>query len=212
MDAIARWRVALNITLLKDAERESILAGIQKVAQQSTLMQIPAIAASYAALTTKGTTFATNVSTAAANEKLWKASAAARDVSRDVFDMELDTFKTLIENNATSAADVAGTGLALLTVTKSAKTVPDAPATPIVKPGRQHGRATVLVPGKGYIGRFVAEMSTDPIGAATWAPLPGNGKSRVVSGPTGTKVWVHFAMVRWGLQSAWSTPVLVTIP
>jgi hypothetical protein len=28
----------------------------------------------------------------------------------------------------------------------------------------------------------------------------------------GTKLWVQFAAVRHGVQSAWCTPVLVTIP
>jgi hypothetical protein len=42
--------------------------------------------------------------------------------------------------------------------------------------------------------------------------LPGYGKTRKVTGPSGSKVWVRFARVRGEVQSAWSTPVLVTIP
>jgi hypothetical protein len=71
----------------------------------------------------------------------------------------------------------------------------------------------VSVQGKGPLGNFVAQVSTDPIGPATWQPLPGNGKQRTLSGyATGTKLWVQFAQVRWGLQGPWSVPVLVTIP
>ena len=56
-------------------------------------------------------------------------------------------------------------------------------------------------------------MSTDPIGTGTWSPLPGTGKQRKLAGyASGTKLWVHFATVRYGMQSAWSVPVLVTIP
>jgi hypothetical protein len=39
------------------------------------------------------------------------------------------------------------------------------------------------------------------------------GKQRKLTGyATGTKLWVRFATVRWGMQSDWCTPVLVTIP
>ena len=54
-------------------------------------------------------------------------------------------------------------------------------------------------------------MSGNPIGV--WTSLPGNGKQRKLSGyASGTQLWVQFAQVRYGLQSPWSTPVLVTIP
>ena len=50
----SRCRAALTMRLMTDTLRDSTLAGIEKVAQKSTLMAIPAIAASYAALTAKG--------------------------------------------------------------------------------------------------------------------------------------------------------------
>ena len=85
------------------------------------------------------------------------------------------------------------------------------PAALLVKTGKQRGKATVTVASKGYQGKFAAQVSPDPIG--TWTALPGSGKSRKLSGyATGTKLWVQFASVRHGVQSAWSTPVLVTIP
>ena len=76
-----------------------------------------------------------------------------------------------------------------------------------------HGKARVAVEGKGHLGSFVAQVSTDPIGPATWTALPGNGKSRDLAGyASGTKLWVQFAQVRWGLQGPWSAPVMVIIP
>jgi hypothetical protein len=85
------------------------------------------------------------------------------------------------------------------------------PSALLVKTGKQHGKATVSVAAKGYQGSFAAQVSPDPIG--TWTSLPGSGKSRKLSGyATGTKLWVQFAAVRRGVQSAWCTPVLVTIP
>ncbi len=56
-------------------------------------------------------------------------------------------------------------------------------------------------------------MSPDPVGTGTWGPLPGVGKERKLSGyPSGTKLWVQLAQIRWGLQGPWSVPVCVTIP
>ena len=211
MNPTSRWRAAMNVRLLNDAVRETTLAGIEKVAQQSPLFQVPAVAASYAALGTSGATFTTNVGTAAANEKLAKISAVARDNSRLTFDLALDTFKTTVENNASSAADITSVGLSVLNIAKSSKTAPDAPAQVLVYTGKVHGKARVVVDGKGYLGNFIAEVSGDPIG--TWASLPGTGKERKLSGyPSGTKLWVHFAQIRWELQGPWSVPVLVIIP
>ncbi len=210
---LSRWRAAMRTRSMNDAERAATLTGIQKVAQQGTLIQIPAIAASFAALGTKGTAFAASVAAAAANETLYRASVTARDLSRFALDLELDTFRTLVENNATNAGDVTSMGLALLTLATASRTPPDPPAALLVRLGKVHGKARVVVDGKGYLGTFAAEVSTDPIGAGTWSSLPGTGKQRKLAGyASGTKLWVHFAAVRFGMQSAWSVPVLVTIP
>jgi hypothetical protein len=77
-----------------------------------------------------------------------------------------------------------------------------------------HGRASATVQETGTLrGNYVAEATSDPISpASAWTSLAGNGKQRRIVGPTGTKVWVRFAQVRYGLQSDWSTPVLVTLP
>jgi hypothetical protein len=73
-------------------------------------------------------------------------------------------------------------------------------------------RGEFAAPGK-LPGSFAAEVSTDPIGAATWQTLPGSGKQRRLSGyALGTRLWVRFAAVRYGQQGPWCTPVLVTIP
>ena len=209
--AIPKWRASLNARLLNDLSRARTLAAIQQVAQQSPLLKIPAIAASLAGLATKGATLATDVGTTAAAEKQLKASVGVRATSRHAFDLELHALKTLVETNATGPSDITGMGFSLLAVAKPSKTAPDAPAALVVTTGRVHGKATVSVQGKGQLGRFVAESSPDP--AAVWSTLAGTGKQRKLSGyASGTKLWVRFAQVRFGLQSAWSVPVLVTIP
>ncbi len=213
MNPVSRWRAALNLTLLTDAQRETTLAGIQKVAPEGALFQNPSVAATYAALGASGATFTTSVATAAANEKVYRVSVSQRDLARLGFDLALDTYKTAVENNAASPQDVTAMGLTLLSVLKNSKTVPPAPERILVYPGKVHGKARVVVDGKGYLGAFVAQVSPDPPGTGTWSYLPGTGKQRQLSGyASGTRLWVQFAQVRWGLQSPWSVPVLVTIP
>jgi hypothetical protein len=203
----------MNTRMMNDAERETTLTGIQKVGPQATLIQVPSIAASFAALGTKGAAFATAVSAAASNEALYRASIDTRDSARFALDLELDTYRTLVENNATSAGDVTAMGLTLLTVATASRLPPDPPAALLVKIGKVHGKARVVVAGKGYLGTFAAQVSTDPIGPSTWSPLPGTGKQRQLAGyASGTKLWVQFATLRFGMQSPWCTPVLVTIP
>ena len=210
---LSRWRAAMNTSIMNDAGRETTLSGIQKVAQQGTLIQIPSIAASFAALGTKGAALSTSAAAAAANKALYEASLSTRDLARVAIDRELDTYRTLVENNAASAGDVTSMGLTLLTVATASRTPPDAPAALLVKIGKVHGKARVVVAGKGDLGSFVAQVSTDPIGPGTWSSLPGTGKQRKLSGyPSGTKLWVQFAAIRYGMQSPWSVAVLVTIP
>jgi hypothetical protein len=203
----------MNTRLFNDVTRAYALAGIEKVAPQSALLQVPAIAASLAALTAKGATLATDVSAVSANEKVFKASVSARNAARLAFDLEIDTLRTLVENNANAPGDVTGMGFALLTLNKASRTPPDPPAALIVKIGKAHGKARVSVAGNGYLGCFAAQVSPDPQTATSWSDLPGKGKERRLSGyASGTKLWVRFATVRFGMQSDYCTPVLVTIP
>jgi hypothetical protein len=104
-------------------------------------------------------------------------------------------------------------GFVLLADVVTPEGLPEPPQALLVKTGLMHGKAIVTVAAKGYQGKFAAEVSPDPIGSGPWTALPGTGKSRKLLGyASGTKLWVRFAAVRRGQQSAWSTPVLVTIP
>lgn len=206
----SRWRAALSTHLFTDAVRGTTLAGIQKVGPQSPLIQIPSVAASFAALASKGAALATKVDEVAANEQQLVQSMTERDSARLVFDLELITLKTLTENNAKSGADLTGMGFSIFSAVKASQTLPDPPWALVVKHGRAHGKASVSVPADGHRYHYAAEATTDPVGV--WWSLPGNGRQRKLAGPTGTRVWVRFATVRFGMQSAWSVPVLVTFP
>ena len=209
-----RWPISLDISKLNDLERQEALAGIEKVGPSSPLFAIPSIAASYASLSLKGTALLTNVAAAAAYEKLYKANVALRDISRSAFDLELDTLKTAVENNAGSASDLASMGFSLLVVAKASRLAPSPPAELLVHLGKVHGAARVVVAGKGYLGSFAAQMTLAPVTATSaWTDLPGHGKQRTFTGyATGTQMAVRFAAVRFGMQSDWCVPVILTIP
>src|SRR5262249_7537349 len=120
-EPLSRWRIALNIRLLDDVERQNTLAGINKVAPQSVLVQIPSIAASFAALQTKGTTFSGDLTTAAAALKVYKAASGALKLSRAELDRELDALKTLVERNGKSEAEIVSMGFLPLLFSKASR-------------------------------------------------------------------------------------------
>ena len=210
--ASSRWRIALDTSLMDDAMRGKLCGAIQKVASQSALMAIPAIAASVAAVGKKYAAVTANRLAVAGDEQQLKNDVTALVTSRTAMDVELVSLKALVANNATSETDITGIGFTLLPGITASRTRPDAPALLVVKTGKAQGKATVSVHETGTTrGRYVAEVTGNPMG--TWASLPGNGKERKLSGyPSGTQLWVHFAQVRYGLQSEWSTAVLITIP
>jgi hypothetical protein len=212
---LSRFRIALNVSLMNDLDRLAAIAGIVKVAPSSALMKVPAIAASYAALVAKGATFKSNNDLVAADRQQLKLDETARDGSRSEADVELITLKTLVGQNAQTPADVASMGFTeLLPQTAATQQPPDVPGPIVAKTGKVQGKARVGIGLPGPIrGTTVAELSTDPIGPASWVLLPGSGKQRKLSGyASGTRLWVRFAAVKYGQQSAWSTPVLLTIP
>ena len=59
---------------------------------------------------------------------------------------------------------------------------------------------------------WVVQLSHDPTNPTTWEQVNGDGNSRKIAGASGDSVWVRYAMLRDGQQSAWTVPVRVTIP
>ena len=109
-------------------------------------------------------------------------------------------------------ADIHAGGLVPAPPRPSRNAPPTVPASIDTRtPKTGHGKIGVSVHETGATRhQYVAQQSVD---GTTWTGLgAGHGKSRVVTGAPGAKVWVRFAMVRGGLQSDWCTPVLVTIP
>jgi hypothetical protein len=206
--------VELDISRMDDAELTALIAVIQKVAPTSALLQDSAVKASFAALGTKASSFSTAFSAVRVDEQQLETDKQVLEAARTTVKAELGALRTLVARDATTAQDVSGMGFTPLTRTAPSRTTPPVPATVIAVPEKAHGRAraTVVLP-RGARATFVAESSPDPLGpSSVWTPLPGNGKQRTVTGPSGSRVWIRFAQVRFGLQSDWSTPVLVTLP
>jgi hypothetical protein len=212
--ALNRIRIALNLASMTDAELLKLVVAIVALAPTSALIGIPAIAASVAAVTAKGATFKSAGDTVTADEEKLRNDKIALLAARGAIENEVTSLAGLVGTNATTPAQV--TGMAFTErVTPPVATAP--PAVPqsinVVFPKKARGRAKASVNETGTTrGRYAAEWSPDPVGATTWAALPGTGKSRTITGQSGTKVWVRFARVRGQLQSDWCTPVLVTIP
>jgi hypothetical protein len=75
-------------------------------------------------------------------------------------------------------------------------------------PARGHGKLLLSVHETGSTRyQYVAEQSADGI---TWSQLGvGRGKTRTLTGASGTKVWVRFATVRGQLQSDWLSALVI---
>ena len=210
---IPRFLAALEISRLTDEDVHVVVGNVKVASATSALvLASPTMQASVAALLTKDATLA-KTNTAVTNDKqTLRIDIAAEATARADVHGELRSYETLLTNAAKSPADVHAGGLTSAPPRpprNQAPTVPGAAVTKYPKVG--HGKATVSVEDPGPTRHlFVAQQSVDGV---TWTGLGvGYGKSRVVTGASGTKIWVRFAMIRGGLQSDWSVPVLVTLP
>jgi hypothetical protein len=208
----AAVRVNFAASQLTDQERIEAVGAIGTLAPTSNLyIQYPPVHAAVDAAVQVGvelqaaTTHATNI-----RAQLVLADEAVGAV-RLKFGQLIGVVKSSVEATNPTVADCAALGLAG-TIGRPAPAPLVPPASITVHLGKKHGqfRVAAVAPGKPKCG---AQVSADPIGAATWQDLPGNGKTRTVTGhPSGALVWVRFRIVRNQAQSDWCTPVAVTVP
>jgi hypothetical protein len=208
-----RNHVSMNLSQVDDRWRHDTIAGIVQHAPTSPLFAVPVIQASVTALGTLGASLKADNDTVAANRTKLASGIEIEANTRRAVDGVLLTLKAAVESEATQTSDLVSIGFA-----ERGAPPPKAQVTPpesidIKLPSKLRGqfKASAREIGKTP-WRYAAAWSPDPIGENTWVLLAGYGKSRKVTGPSGTKVWVRFARVRGQVQSEWSTPVLVTIP
>jgi hypothetical protein len=212
---VKRHHVELDFSQLTDQQLHDLVAAAKQAAPASQLVTSNSVMqtcltnmlAKDAALTQAGTTVASDRAKLATD-------LATEATCRSDLCGEVRAYCTLAENGAKSPADLQGAGLTPRAPVVKKVVPPDVPAGIDTIQKKGHGAVKVAVHETGSThGQYVAQFSPDPYGPTTWAALgTGLGRTRLVTGASGTKVWVRFAAVRGQLQSDWCTPVLVTIP
>jgi hypothetical protein len=217
MRSLSLFHVLLDLQLL-DADQKARANLVGAMLKQAPLSQIyantPAIQTELKNLQATYTTLVAAGATAAASGKQHTTDVAAEQQALVANNKSLNLLRTLTENAAGSVKDV--TDMAFDAYEGKAAAIPLEPPQVIQqKPGKKGtGKVDVVVYETGTRQHYAAQMSPNPIGTSpsTWVTLFGNGKSRKLTGASGTSVWVQFALVRGQQQSAWSVAVLVTFP
>ena len=208
-----RLHISMDLSRVDDKWRHDTIAGIVQLAPTSPLFAIPAIQASVTELGALGASLKADNDTVAADRTKLASNIEIEANTRRAVDGELLALKAAVENKSTKPSDLASIGFEERVAPQVNAQVTAPESIDIKLPRKLRGQFTASAHEIGKTRwRYAAEWSPDPIGENTWAPLSGYGKSRKVTGPSGTKVWVRFARVRGQVQSEWSTPVLVTIP
>ncbi len=213
---VPRFHAILDFSGFDDTNRHQLSVGIEAGAATSALVAAnPAMQTSVAAMTKKDAALTAATAVVVTDKQKLRADIAAETEARSALDNEIRTFVILAESYATSPTDLQGVALVYRAPTPVTKVPPPAPTTiNTIFPKVGHGKATASVYEVGPTRlHYVAQWSPDPFGPTTWAQLGvGQGKTRVVTGASGTRIWVRFAQVRGQLQSDWSVPVLITLP
>jgi hypothetical protein len=211
---VPQYHVLLDTITLDDTELHQVSADIKDAATTSQIvLASPAMQASAKDVADKDTAL-TKSNVAVNHDRLQlHTDLGAEAQARSDLRRGIRVFAALVSANATSPADIQGAGLNPRPDKPKGATLDPTPPDQIVekRPKNGHGKTVVAVHETGPTRhQYVAEQSLDGV---TFTQLGvGHGKTRVVTGASGTKVWVRFAMVKLGKQSGWSTPLIVTLP
>jgi hypothetical protein len=210
----AKLHALMGLSGLKEDALQNFANSLVKVGSQSPLFTNAAVAAGIAAITTKVATYTASCQTVKNAAQQLVDDKAARDADRASLEKEICAYGATACNVAADDAGLASLGITPRPPVVIPKVAPAAPASFKTRPPRYlKGYVDVSVnEPAGTRGRYAAQWSPDPVGTGTWTELPGTGKSRRVTGASGSKVWVRFARVRGQVQSEWSAPQLVVIP
>jgi len=210
---VPRYLASVDLSTSDDVKTQQLVGDIQQAAPTSAIVQgSAALKTSVTAIGAKGGDLAQANKTVGDTRAKLRTDIAAEAQVRSDLHGEIRAYAMLISNGAKSPADIHAAGLPARGPRSSPKQAPPAPDRIDNRPPqRGHGKTTVVAHDPGPSRhQFVAEQSLD---GTTWAPLGmTRGKTRTVTGASGTHVWVRFATVRGTLQSDWSTPLQITIP
>jgi hypothetical protein len=210
---VPRYLAAVELSTIDDTDLHELVANIVTSGKTSSIVLGSAtLQATIAALATSDANLTTANKTVDADKNQLRVDISAEAQVRSLVVGGVRSVVTAVTNVATSPADLHAAGLPAAPPRAPANQPPTVPVQlDVTLPKTGHGKAKVTVAETGTQQRdYAAQQSVDGI---NWTQLGvGHGKTRVVTGASGTKVWVRFAMVRGQLQSDWSVPVLVTIP
>jgi hypothetical protein len=210
---IPRCPAAAQVSSFSDAELHELASNIVTSGKTSPIVQgSTTLQATVAALATDDASLTTANKTVEADKNQLRLDVTAAAQARSLVVGGVRSVITAVTNVAKSPADLQAAGIPPAPPRPPANQPPTVPAQiDVTYPKTWHGkaRATVFDTDPTRYA-YVAQQSAD---GTNWTQLGvGHGKMRTVTGASGTKVWVRFAMVRAQLQSDWSAPVLVTIP
>jgi hypothetical protein len=158
------------------------------------------------------TTYKTARAASAVSATQHKTDVAAEAQARIANDRAIMTLCHMTEDAAVTLDDIKSMAFAAYQGCPPAPTM-TGPLVDVILGRKGSGRARPTVHETGGTRhRYAAEMSPDPVTATSWSTLPGTGKSRKLTGKSGTSVWVRFAVLHGQTQGDWSAPVLVTPP
>jgi hypothetical protein len=213
--ALRRIRVQLNLALLTDVQRHAIAASVAKFAPSAALYTSnPSIQASVGSLAKKDAALASSNTAVENDKKQLKADTDVEATARLAYDAELHNLATLAGNSATSPGDITALSLTPLVPAPKPLGPPPVPDGIDVKtPKKGRGKTTIAVQQPPRVHwQYVVMVSPNPSTATSWVLSVGTGKTRVLTGASGTQLWVKAARVLRGVQSDFCTEVLITIP
>jgi hypothetical protein len=197
-----RYLPSLDIDAMDDVEVDNLVAGINTAGPNCAIVQMSQpLKDCITALVAKNATLKTSIALVAADRSKLALDLGAEAEDRSDLHNQLRTYATLFTSLAKSPADLVSGGLTPQPPRLPRNTPPTVPEQIEFRaPKKGHGRVRVSVHETGAIkAQYVAQSSPDPYGPTTWSQLGvGLGKTRMVTGTSGTKVWVRFAMVRAG--------------
>jgi hypothetical protein len=210
---VPRYLASLALSETDDTDLHTLVANIVASGKTSSIVIGSAtLQATIAALAVSDGNLATANKTVDADKNQLRLDISAEAEARSVVVGGVRSVVTAVTNVAKSPADVHAAGLPAAPPRPPANQPPAVPEQlDVTYPKTGHGKGKVSVHETGTTRRlYAAQQSVDGV---NWTQLGvGYGKTRIVTGASGAKVWVRFAMIRGQLQSDWSTAVLLTLP
>jgi hypothetical protein len=202
-------RVAQSGDKATHQARVNRAANVAQVAPTSAIWKAqPTLESAGNNLITLGTNLKAGLTAVSALESQLATARSNYGTLTLAYDVGYNAWVGSVEQYSTSPADVTGLGMLPLTL---GEYVLEAPLGLTATYNPTTALINALVHRAPGLKQAVLQISTDPIGPATWKQLTGTGLRRALSGYAPGTYWLQAAHVRANTQSAWTAPVAVTV-